>query len=79
MVGLEETEVLAQLAEEAAARAALIEECTDVALCFNLLKIRADEKIYQKKYNRWRRRLIERNAQNRERRPETGWEKEVEA
>ena len=91
MVGLEETEVLAQLAEEAAelaqaalklrraldgrnptpvseaaAREALIEESTDVALCLNLLQVDVDRSLYQKKYDRWRGRLLarERRADN---------------
>lgn len=102
MLGLEETEVLAQLAEEAAelaqaalklrraldgrnptpvseaaARAALIEESTDVALCLNLLQIEADWALYRKKYSRWRQRLLERDARERERR--TAWKTEPEA
>lgn len=102
MLGLEETEVLAQLAEEAAelaqaalklrraldgrnptpmseaaARAAVVEECTDVALCLDLLQIETDRALYQKKYNRWRMRLLARDAQARER--NTEWKTEPEA
>ena len=51
---------------EEEAKAAIIEELSDVALCCKLLNIRTSHYTMQNKLNRWRKRLEERNREQKD-------------